>query len=372
MAFDPDRKLAPQIRIVENALIVPSADGDFRGLFRKAGVYDGDGHYLPLAECLRSPGLPITMRPGTPPPEAQDHLKGCWLYGGMLFSHFGHFLLQSTSRLWAAEHVDDKLDGTIFLTRQRMTWPARYVRPLVPRLRHFGPGTENPVGVVKPVRVERLVVAPQGFGGGPAIAGCPEFRDYIHRHFGRDVPAEGAEKIYISRTKLFTKRSRYLAEPRIEALLEKEGYRIFHPQTLPFEEQIAQYKAARRIISCDSSALHLAALLAGPDTQVAMTLRRSEDMAPEFIDQFRYLCGVSPVVIDTITKQYQRRLSDGVIQPGGTFSEIDFAKMGRELHAAGFIGDRSGWTAPPPEMLAAERRAIEESNGVELVEKPVD
>lgn len=372
MSFDPARNLADQIRIVKNALIVPSADGEYRGLFRKGGVYGEDGTYLPLAQCLRAPGLPITMRPETPPPEAADHREGSWLYGGMLFSHFGHFLLESTSRLWAADHVDADLAGVIFMTRQYKTWPARYVRPLLPRFRLFGPPADNPVGIVKPTRVDRLVVAPQGFGGGAMIAGCPEFRDYIHRRFGNDIPAAGADKIYISRTRLFTKRSRYLAEARIEALLEAEGYRIFHPQTLPFEDQIAQYKAAHTIISCDSSAVHLAALFAGPHSRVALTLRRSGAMAADFVAQFRHFAGVEPVVIDAIRRQYLRKRADGFIQQGGRFSEIDFPAMGARLHAAGFIRDASGWTDPPEEMLKAERRAIEDSNGVELVEAGSD
>jgi len=41
--------------------------------------------------------------------------KGRYLFCGFYFPHFGHFILESLSRLWAYERYKDRIDALIFL-----------------------------------------------------------------------------------------------------------------------------------------------------------------------------------------------------------------------------------------------------------------
>ena len=66
------------------------------------------------------PGLTSKRAAMTPPPwpQRRDHLPGRWLWGGVLMDHFGHFLTESTPRLWAIGALKDQLDGLVFLHKR--------------------------------------------------------------------------------------------------------------------------------------------------------------------------------------------------------------------------------------------------------------
>lgn len=361
MTFDPTKSLTGDIQIIENATIVPFGDGKTKGAVRPAAVYDADGQVVPLGQCLRNTGTPVTVTPDAPMPQIDDApLPGTWLFGGMLYTHFGHMLLESTSRFWARPEFAGELQGDVFLAKKHVTWPVRFVRPLEPLLGMFGGNPGNTQALVSPARVERLIVPPQGFGTGDMIAGSPEYRAYMKATLGADVPAEGADRIYISRTGLFSKRGRYFGEHRLESLLEAEGYRIFHPQDHPIEEQIAQYKAARRIISSNSSALHLAAFFARESDDIAIILRRPGNIIQDFRTQFRYFAGHEPDEIDALDGRLFALRAEGKRRPNmnEVYSVLDFPKLGQALTEYGYVRHGRDWAAQPESEIEAERIAL--------------
>lgn len=355
MAFDPQVPLAPRIQVLENAIVVPFGAGKRSGVRRPGGVYTADGVFVDDSTCYRTSDLATIAKPKGKAPEPVEHLKGTHLYGGLLYQHFGHFLAESTGRFWALNHVDMPVDGSVFLPKKKLTWPKRYARPLRGWLAHFDPVLANVQAPVEPVSVERLIIAPQGFGTNDMMWACPEYRDYVHGHFAKDIPAAGAEKVYISRSKLFSKRGRYLAEARIEQLLMDEGYTIFHPQAEPLEVQIAQYKAATHIISSDSSALHLAAFFMGGEDQIAIVKRRPGRIFEDFLWQFESFTGKRPAVIDALNGTAYRFEGAGEGQTSELFTELDLRALGAELGALGFVSAPSKWRNPTAKALAEER-----------------
>ena len=101
-----------------------------------------------------------------------------------------------------------------------------------------------------------------------------EYRAWARESLGRAIPADGPERIYVSRSRLPSKRGSILMEERLEALLEAEGYTVIHPQEESLERQIAIWKAARRVVALDGSALHLGGrCLLSPDAEVAILNR---------------------------------------------------------------------------------------------------
>lgn len=364
--FDPKTKLTGDIKIIENAVIVPYGEGDRRGITRRAGVYDADGVYQPLSQCFRNSDSPTTQKPEGPCPAPEERLKGTWLFGGLLYQHFGHALLESTGRLWARSAMP-KVNNIVFLTKKEVTSPNRFIRPMRPMVQMFSGGANKLAGVKVPTLVDRLVLAPQGFGTGDMVAGCPEMRDHIHAALDQEVKPEGSEKLYISRTALYSKRGRYLGEDRIEKLLEAEGYSIFHPQEHDLETQAARYAAAKTIVSSDNSALHLAAFFAHQDSRLAIIMRRPGNVIEDYLAQYKWFAGMEPDVIDALNGRYYQFEGAKKKQLSELYSELDFPTLGRALQERGYIASDAGWTDPTEEEIEAERQDLSERLGSAIV-----
>lgn len=367
--FNPNTPLSDRILTLEDALIVPWGEGRKRGISRPAGVYDAEGNYQDLSQCFRNSDAPTTTPPRGAVPEPQAELQGTWLFGGMLYQHFGHALLESTSRLWVRS-VMPEVDNVAFLMKKRVTWPNRFIRPMRPMMEMFGGGIGEMAGIKEPTRVERLVLAPQAFGTGDMIAGSPDFREHIHRVLLDRVQPEGPKKIYISRTELYSKRGRYFAEAQIEILLQAAGYHIYHPQAHTLEEQAAQYAAAHTIISSDSSALHMSAFFAGPESRLAIIQRRPAHVLDDYLTQYEWFAKVQIDVINALNGNYYQFEGAKLSQLSELYSELDFPTLGNLLVESGFIPDACGWDNPSPEAIEVERQVLSEKLGVEIF--PVD
>ncbi|WP_169053322.1 glycosyltransferase family 61 protein [Falsirhodobacter xinxiangensis] len=364
MAFDPLKNLSPFVREVDNALIIPFGTESAGGIARYAGIYDEHGTYVPEGQCFRTSTTPTTLEPKEIPAEPEERLNGTWIWGGLLYSHFGHMLLESTGRLWAHDHVE--AEGELFLLKKKVTWPKRFVKPINPILSHLGAKTAKAKGVTRPLRVEKLVIAPQGFGTGDMIAGCPEMRAFVKSNWGKGIEPAGHEKIYISRSRLYSKRGRYIGESFLEALLEKEGYAIFHAQDHSIEEQIAQYKAAKVVISSDSSALHLHACFSAADTKVAIILRRPGEAINDYLTQYRSFSGIAPLVISSLNGAVYQFDGARNSQKSEIYTEIDFPSVARELYSANYIEYRSAWQNPPADEIKSEVASISERLGAPI------
>lgn len=343
----------PRIYPIQEATVDPFADGNRRGACRPAGIYNSSGKYVKLGHCLRRDGMPITSRPPKGMPEGDfRRLEGRWLFGGMLYQHFGHFLLESTSRLWAVDHIDTQIDGVLFLPRKKLTWERRYVVPIIPWLQYFGEEFTAVEAPTSPVHVEELIVPQQAFGAGSMMAGSEEYRDFVHRRLGKEISADGAERIYISRSKLTSRRGRYLGEGQLEEQMEAEGYRIFHPQGHSFEEQIAQYKAAKYIVSSDNSALHLAAFFTQPDARVAIIIRRQSNAVNDISLQFEKFAGLTPDVVDVMDGRVFQ--SGDKVMKNEIYTALDMRRLGETLLGLGFTAQTKPWPLLSEEETQAE------------------
>jgi hypothetical protein len=346
--FDQNRPLTHHC--VEGATVIAFGTDRAKGVCRPAGVLDANDNPVPLAQCWRDSRQAVTSSP--PPHQAQETLSGTWLYGGMLYAHFGHFLCESTARLWALDLPGISYDGLILLPKPLLTRMKRIIAPTQPWLAVAG-ATLPVQAPASPVRVERLIIPEQGFGTGDMVAGRPEQRAYLHRHFGATIQPEGSERLYISRSRLFSKRGRILGERFLETALAAEGYDVFHPQDHPIEVQIARYKAARSVISTDCSALHLSAFFARPDDRVAILARRPGPTIGDFIAQYRAFCGLTPCVIDRLTALHGLEGAK-LAQMSEVYAEADYPALRQDLIDGGFISGSHAWDMPTPHDIQTE------------------
>ena len=362
--FDPDRPIDWIPEVHRDVVLVPWGENPPGGARRAAGLFDAEGRFLPDGHCWRYPGGPITVPPVPPIAEGKvERLGGRWLFGGLFYGHFGHFLVETTTRFWALGASGD-VDGIVFYPKRALTHERRMFREMVPFFEVCGLSALELRVPQSPVVIEEILAPPPAFGMGEMMSGRPEYRAWMRENLGRDVPPDGPEAIYVSRSRLPSKRGSILMEERLETLLEAEGYTIIHPQEEPLERQIAIWKAARRVVALDGSALHLGAMLLSRDAEVAILNRGPSQNIEDYIRQFNAFAGIDPLRIDALT---------GFFHPSGqrivkreVYATLDFATVGAALEAGGFIGSSEGWVDPGPEALAAAAAAAAEGRDVTL------
>ncbi|WP_186766666.1 glycosyltransferase family 61 protein [Puniceibacterium confluentis] len=275
----------------------------------------------------------LTIEPDMPE-QVTNTLPGQWLWGGTMRSHFGHFLTESTGRLWALDEIEEPIAGVVFTHK-------------CPRTKHLNGfqkrffdlmGVNLPIHVLKaPTRVERLLVPGQGLGLGEISAGTSKVRRQFASRFAPTVTPDGPEKLYISRSRLSPELGSILGETYLEELLAREGYEIFHPQAHSLEVQISRYRAARHVIAADGSALHLLAMAMPRDQRVAIIARRNSTAIDLLVRHVKAFVETPPLVIHAIKKEWRR----GGASKRKRFSvgELSFADIGNTLQAKGFVSN---------------------------------
>jgi FkbM family methyltransferase len=329
----PDGGWSQQIRKLERAIVLAPNSPRRAG---PSGVITAKGADVPEAALWHREAR--TNEPFDPPAEVAEEILGTWLWGGTLWNYFAHFIVESSGRLWALDHLDAPPDGILYIHRRDSQEAG---------LNHFQQAFFQALGIDLPIRVvsdtarvERLIVPGQGFGLGEISAGTPAFRNFVQRRLGCDVAPAGGEKLYISRSQLGWKRGKLLGEDRIEEELAKQGYEIFHPQKHDIPTQLARYKAARKVVASEGSALHMFAFVGRPHQLVALIPRRRSGATKYIVAHLTNFTGARPKVFNVLREVWQpgsskrKRLAIG---------EPDLPLLQAELTRAGFIEDGPPW-----------------------------
>lgn len=319
--------LSDQYATLKDAVVFPHiADNS-------CGVLDADGTFCEYSRGVMGPRR-ATTEPQMPRSDNLPRLEGCFLYGGWLRAHFGHFLLESTSRLWALDELADKIDGIVF-TPFRRGGVGRARKEYGPFLDILSGG--KPIRILRePTRVDTLFVPDPGFGHHGRMSGSPRYRAHTRAQVAAISP-EGPERLYISRSALMDKRGGVLAETRIETLLRANGYTVFHPQQHSMAEQLARYRAARYVVGLDGSALHMAAYALQPGARVAMILRRRAGLLADLANQIELFANAKVHSLDALRASWVAH--DAKRVDFRSIGELDFNLLQRQLTAAGFTDD---------------------------------
>jgi capsular polysaccharide biosynthesis protein len=175
------------------------------------------------------------------------------VFGGYLFDHYGHFLMESLARLWAPSPEPPV----------PVVWIAGWTESFSPWMSDV----LDVVGVADdrivvtsaggPLRVGELLVAEPGF----------EFGSYMHPWFARRlarrcvVPAP-AGHVWLSRS-VRAPISGLDEEAELEARLADCGWLVVHPEDLSVAGQLDVLAHAVHVAGLEGSAFHTLALLDG-------------------------------------------------------------------------------------------------------------
>jgi len=339
--------LSDTYEVLENATVFPHATDN------SCGVLDSEGRF-----CAFSRGVMGPRRASTEPQMPETHLpriEGNYLYGGWLRAHFGHFLLESTSRFWLLDELQADFDGILFTQFRKGGLGMAYKR--------YGSFLDILSGGVpirllrEPTQVERVFVADPGFGHDYLMCASPRYRALTRAQVDKAVQADGPEKLYVSRSALPRARGGVVAETRIEELMITNGYAVFHPQKHSIPEQLARYKAARKLVALDGSALHMAAYALKPDAQVGMILRRQMGLLDKLAQQIELFSGATVNKLDALCASW--------IDPDAkrvdfrSIGELDFDLLQAQLTEKGFIAP----SPPIGNLTEADIRSILDTLG---------
>jgi capsular polysaccharide biosynthesis protein len=233
------------ISVLEDAWFIPGSHC----------LYDAAGHRV-IESCVRrSPGLAEIVEAGPqsiPLPEQYDVHAGNLLYLSWLPNHWGHFLTEGISRLWATAQLH--LDGSIgyFYTKVETSDSMRSCLSLA------GVEPDRIVTFARPTKIRRVYVPEASFSNrGRAYACHADWpRGVAERALGAASRRSGSDQpVYISRSAVRSFRT-IRNESTIEALLAARVVMIWHPERLPLSDQIQVINEHATFIGCWGSAFH--------------------------------------------------------------------------------------------------------------------
>ncbi len=351
--LDPYAPLAGNIITVDNATLAQTPGS--HGFRVPAAVFDENRHPVPEAVCWLSHRLSATT-PRVPPRRNRVvRQPGTWLFGGRFSGHFGHFLSETLSRLWALDHLDRPIEGVLFFSDIRN--PEEKAKAWFGGLQDILDLEINYKFCDSFFQVDKLIIPPQGNGISRLTVCSPEMRHFIKSRLKRDLDPMPHRRIYISRSGEFGQIGRgILGERLLERYLEAEGYLIFHPEEHSWKDQMRHYMSASHILALDGSAVHLVNYTGREDLSVGVIQRRPGNDARQLAHQGE-LFGIKN--ISALSHLGRLWSLSGIRRAGlSLFSELKLSSLCNELVAGGFISSEARWQDLDEASIGAELEQI--------------
>lgn len=180
----------------------------------------------------------------------EKRLPGTYVWGGCLFAHYGHFILESLAHLHAIRQCPDL--PVIFLN----AYPRfnETYRVLFKFLRITSPC----LIVNRPLGVEKLLFSTVGSSVSPPLIHDEQLKALqIIKGVEKNLP----EKIWLSRSEF--PGGTVAEEVVLQAALERQGWTIIHPEKLPHIMQARLISSAKYVAGFDGSAFYSLLFAAG-------------------------------------------------------------------------------------------------------------
>lgn len=248
------------------------------------------------------------------PKEAPLYVDEDVIFGGVAFSHFGHFLVESFSRLWWVIKNKQFSKKIIFL-KNRPFDENKFIKLFL----LCGLKRENIIFLERPMKFKNVIVPDQSL----------MFFDYYTEEFiipyneiVKSVTPSNYKKIYLSRTQ-FEKQD-HVNEIYFENFYRNLGYYIVYPEQLDITEQISLVSGADEIVSTMGTISHLA-IFCKPNAKLVTFLRSRSNInsAQVMINNARIL---DFTMVDVTINILPNRYSTNCFYIGPTSSWRSFCK----------------------------------------------
>ncbi len=187
------------------------------------------------------------------PPEDFITIDEPVLYLSFLPDHWGHFLTEATSRLWARlSHPElSRVAGFYSMIDNLDSKYAEFLSILDLNI-GVNVYTSN-----KPVKLSKCFIPKASFSNrGEAYSVHREVFSVVSEHYLRDAPPNKSDQpVFLSRSKLGSPRI-IRRERQLEQAIATLGTLIVYPEQLSLAEQIQLFNRHRNFIGCWGSAFH--------------------------------------------------------------------------------------------------------------------
>ena len=234
-----------KVKTVDNGIILPVRPKESGKLYNcRGGVCDPDFKFIAGYDNYgKSKGFihideAYTVERNEPVQSNEEVI-----FGGALIYHFGHFMIECTSRLWYLVQNPSPDKKIIFLPMGQWTF-----KPWVYEfLELFGLPEDRIVILDKPMQFKSVTVPDQAVF--IITRYSKEFLMPFKQMLSNVQPTEGVRKIFLSRSKeLSSARSIYNQE-YFEEFYRAHGYEIVYPEKLSIAEQISLVSGADEIVT---------------------------------------------------------------------------------------------------------------------------
>ena len=202
----------------------------------------------------------------------QDRDIGCYVYGGVISLHYGHFIVNSLSRLW---HHSRQFDAGLRVLFHGPGNPdVWFERPFLKEMfAAIGIGRENVFAFDRPTNISLLEVPHPSFQEQHFI--CKAFTALCHRigrHFiaGMEI-SHNDRPVYLSKTAMTSGVGRVVNEIVIENILRSEGVEILYPEEMRLSDQIRVFAERSTVIGITGSSLHTSGFIPPHSRIVALS-----------------------------------------------------------------------------------------------------
>ena len=188
-----------------------------------------------------------------------DIITGNWMYGGILYDHFGHFLSESVHRLWYWKQCLDSVEGILFLTSgpESVDEFASYYEELF----ELWEIDKSKIKLVTDIStVETLYLPHPGSTIGDSQ---PKWYEEVLENLTNLSNYQNStypEKVVFSRQN-FLHSGKIVGFEAIESYLTDSGYTVIYPEECSLTEQIKYIINAKEVVWEEGSNIHVLDIL---------------------------------------------------------------------------------------------------------------
>ncbi|MCQ8279302.1 glycosyltransferase family 61 protein [Acetobacteraceae bacterium KSS8] len=356
------------LQFVADGVITPLTTIQFASAERK-GSFNGGVYLSNRSVCAlglqRKGGYENIPDPAEGWNEQPLAETGNAIFCGMLQNeHFGHFISESLSRIWAATHLGRNYGSLAFYLRHINLPIAPFVEDT---LRLIVPHHQMTI-VRVPTRFEAIAVPEQlTYGDSGFVYGHPFLRSTLAPLRALRSNDKTLLKVYVSRSRLDARDGGIIHEKRLDDYFRAEGYSIVYPETLTVRQQFELYNDAQHIIFSEGSALHMYALVARPTQNVYVIWRRERH--PQFSWQIQSFGGRAPMGDAHIRMLWIPAQDHG--NPVHARALLDFGRLHAELLRLGFIAGDRAWDQPSEASVDEELAEFGRISGYHYIPQAV-
>ena len=212
------------------------------------------------------------------------------VYGDIICNHFGHFLMDSFSRLWyAVKHKNENLRYA-FIASGNFELQDYHVK----LLGFLGIDESRLLIIKEPTQFKRIIIPKQAWY--TASGYNTELFNYVWDEIRSKITPKKFKKVYLSRSKY--KYHDIFGEEFFENFFGSHGFKIIYPELLPIEDQVAYISGADEV-ACIYGTLAHHALFAKDGTKFIFLLRYSMPVGAQFQSYIHSAKNIDFAYIDT-------------------------------------------------------------------------